>query len=624
MTFTDDSDPRPGRHGGEPVVPGITLRHRRYDAGAGEVWAGRVERLGVDVTVRHVRLPADPLLRAEAAEEILRLIEVRHPHLVAVTDVVRTPDGLAVVAEPVDGAVSLSRLLAARGRLDPGEVVTIGLPVAQALAAAHAAGLVHGELTALDILLEPNGRPMLTGTALAALTDPAASAADDVRDLADLLLGAMRQATGPDAAAVAVAVAMALIDEPLRRPSAAELAAGLARSATPLPVRLADVSPGGGEAEARPELPGGAPEPAPAAAGDLDDELDPWATGPHWHGGGSDADHEGENDADYLGDEPYADYVGEPGERGHPRGAGAEGAVVDAPPWPAGGADAAWDEPAGYAHRAGQPEPAEAGGGPAAEPVGGLAPPPADGRTAPADPSELVGSLRPTGRERRPRTSRRGGRPPAVARRSGRSPGAGRGGARGRSARRARLRHRLLLPGIGCVGLAAVIVAAVLMSGASEPETRSAAAVAGGAQREPSAAPVSGRTPEQAWRAVLDELNAARSAAFERADEAALEAADAPGSPALDTDRNIISRLRERGAHSTPVRVEIIDLVIREEGADRAVLRVTESVAAYDFVDAAGAVVASEPSSPPGTKDLTLWRAAGGWRLAVSEEVAPG
>ncbi|WP_026310771.1 protein kinase [Parafrankia elaeagni] len=626
MTFTDESGERPGRRGGDPVVPGIFLRHRHYDAGAGEVWSGRAERLGTVVTVRYVRLPADPLLRAEAVDEARRQLDVRHPHLAAVTGAIPTPDGLAVVSEPVEETISLSRLLAARGRLDPGEVVTIGLPVAQALAVAHEAGLVHGELTALDILLEANGRPLLTGTGIAGLTSPGLSTADDVRDLADLLLGAMRQATGPDAAAVAVAVALALVDDPRRRPSAAELAAGLARSTTPLPVRMTAVPADAPVIDVEPLPDDGWGEPTGASSGHGEGEGeqrdDPWATGPEWQSGRIPEAATG--DADLGGDLSG----GEPA-----------------------GLDPAWDDPRGAGGparqaTAGEPQ-AEAAHEGGSEDTGAGSGWPRDGRTAPSDPSQLVGALPPTERERRPRPPRSGGRAgrpatgragrPAASGRRGapggaghvRGRGAGRDGGRGGAGRRAggTARSRLLLPVVGCVGLVAVVIAAVLMSGGGPEgsEGRPAAATAGGgSQRDSSATPVNGRSPEQAWRAVLDELNSARSAAFERADPATLAGADAPGSPALSHDEGLIGEMRERGVHATPVRVQIVDLVIRSESADEVVLRVTESIEPYDFVDAAGTVQASEPRVPPSTRDLTLRRTEGGWRLASSASVAPG
>ncbi|MBL7519081.1 hypothetical protein I6A84_13430 [Frankia sp. CNm7] len=192
-----------------PSVPGVELAGWPGDAGAGEVWAGMTEPAGEPCVVRLVRLPAaaDPVRRRQAVAAGRRLAELRHPHLVPVLAVEEVDDGLAVVMERVPDAVSLRRLLAARGRLEPGEVVTVGLPVAQALAAAHAAGLGHGALLPVDILLEPNGRPWLAGAgvvALGALVTGGAgpNPAADVYDLADLLLDTMARATGPDAAAV--------------------------------------------------------------------------------------------------------------------------------------------------------------------------------------------------------------------------------------------------------------------------------------------------------------------------------------------------------------------------------------------------------------------------------------
>ncbi|CAI7978229.1 Serine/threonine protein kinase [Frankia sp. Hr75.2] len=624
MTFTDDSGDRLGRHGGEPVVPGILLHGRRYDAGAGEVWAGRIERLGMDVTIRYVRLPADSLLRAEAFDEAQLLLGIRHPHLASVVDVIRTPDGLAVATEPVHEAVSLSRLLGARGRLDPGEVVTIGLPAAQALAEVHAAGLHHGGLTALDILLEPNGRPVLTGAGIAALTDPGVSASEDVHDLADLLLGAMRQATGPDAAAVAVAVAMALVDDPRRRPSAAELAAGLARSATPLPVRMTDVPPGAAgvvEVDPEPGRPADGGNAAPVDQGDLldpdeslrgeagdSDDPDPWSAA---------------EDVAWPGDPATGDrgFEGDPGSAAGP----------PETPRPAGR-----DDPYGLYLATGQvipdedeepPPPGAGGPAPREADAEGIRPP-HDGRTAPAEPADLVGSLRPVNHDRAG-TRRRAGRAAAPARARGttHSPAPRAARARRAAGERAggRRRHPVLFPVLAGVGLVIVAIAALLLAHDSGSDaTRQPVPTGSTARADPTASPVSGQTPEQVWRAVLDELNTARSKAFERADETALGLADAPGSAVLESDRASIREMVRRRGRSTPVRIEIVDVVVREEEADRVVLRVTEIVGAYDFVGEAGDVLAQQPASPPETKDLTLWRTEAGWRQAESVKTAPG
>ncbi|MGF7237719.1 MAG: protein kinase, partial [Frankia sp.] len=228
----------PGRRGraADGAVPGVTLGGKARDAGSGDVWLATVDATGASCTVRRLRLPPDSVVREEARHAARRLLDARHPHLVEVQDAVATDDGIALVSDPVPGAVSLTRLLDSRQRLEPGEVVTIGLPIAQALAAAHAVGLTHGDISGDDILLEPAGRPVLAGIGVAPLVGVRSSAPDDVGDLAALLLGAMPQAVGPDAAAVAVAVAPALVDDLSRRPSADDLAESLARACVPRPV----------------------------------------------------------------------------------------------------------------------------------------------------------------------------------------------------------------------------------------------------------------------------------------------------------------------------------------------------------------------------------------------------
>ena len=271
-------------------MPGLLAPHPSLgDAGVGQQWAGTWEPADAACTVRLVPLPTDQAGRRQAADIARRLTALEHPHLVPVLAVLETEAGLAIVAAEVPGTVSLDRLLAARGRLAPGEAVTIGFPIAQALAAAHAAGVGHGELTAADILLEPNGRPHLAGVGVAALTTPQAGPpeAADVRALASLLRDATSKSAGPEAEAVAVAVASALIADPGKRSTAAELADSLARSTRPLPVQLT-VSPPA-PAAARPAAPASATRPTagsrsaragtgPTTTGDPDGGPTPSAT----------------------------------------------------------------------------------------------------------------------------------------------------------------------------------------------------------------------------------------------------------------------------------------------------------------------------------------------------------
>ena len=75
--------------------------------------------------------------------------------------VVGAGDDLVLVLDLAPGG-SLARLVAGRGPLPPGEVVTVAVPLAQALADVHARGLVHGDVTPANVLFAADGRPLLS------------------------------------------------------------------------------------------------------------------------------------------------------------------------------------------------------------------------------------------------------------------------------------------------------------------------------------------------------------------------------------------------------------------------------------------------------------------------------
>lgn len=122
----------------------------------------------------------------------------------------------------------LDELCTVRGRLLPGEVVTVVAGVAAELGRLHAARRAHGALDAAAITIDPDGRPRLHGVRPA---DPAATAETDVRALARLageLLG-----PAPPRSVVAV-----LHDADAGRHTATSFAAALLDACRPEPVRV--------------------------------------------------------------------------------------------------------------------------------------------------------------------------------------------------------------------------------------------------------------------------------------------------------------------------------------------------------------------------------------------------
>ncbi|MCZ2847532.1 serine/threonine-protein kinase [Modestobacter sp. VKM Ac-2978] len=159
-----------------PVVPGYVLEELLGRGGSGQVWRARPRSGGSPVAVK-VLLRGDP----ERQEREAGLLgELDHPHLVRLHHVVRREvrDGPAQVALVLDllAGGSLAALLARRGRLRPGEVVTTVAPVAAALAHAHERGVVHGDLSPGNVVFTEEGRPVLTDLGTARLVGDVARA----------------------------------------------------------------------------------------------------------------------------------------------------------------------------------------------------------------------------------------------------------------------------------------------------------------------------------------------------------------------------------------------------------------------------------------------------------------
>jgi hypothetical protein len=159
-----------------PVVPGYTLEMLLGRGGSGEVWRAVPRRGGEPVAVK-VLVAGEP---ARQAREAALLGELDHPHLVRLIEVVHQPrrggaTRVALVLELLAGG-SLAALLARRGRLRPGEVVTAIAPVAAALAHAHGKGVIHGDLSPGNIVFTAEGRPVLTDLGVARVLGEAAAA----------------------------------------------------------------------------------------------------------------------------------------------------------------------------------------------------------------------------------------------------------------------------------------------------------------------------------------------------------------------------------------------------------------------------------------------------------------
>ena len=105
------------------------------------------------------RLAADPVFRERFRSEGRVQAALEHPHIITIYEAGETDDGLFIAMRLVDG-YNLKELLVA-GDLVPRRALAIVRQIADALDAAHEAGLVHRDVKPQNILVDRRGHAYL-------------------------------------------------------------------------------------------------------------------------------------------------------------------------------------------------------------------------------------------------------------------------------------------------------------------------------------------------------------------------------------------------------------------------------------------------------------------------------
>jgi hypothetical protein len=304
---------------GDVIIDRYRLDEPVASGGMAHVWSATDLVLARSVAIKLIApsLRAEPGFAQRFQAEARTLASLRHPGIVDIYDYGQAtlPDGeVAYLVMELVGGVPLSERLAREGRLGADETMSIVAYAADALEAAHAAGVVHRDVKPGNLLLRPDGTVTVVdfGVAVAAgvtrLTRPDevlgtalymapeqvskqdTSAHIDVYALGVVAYECLAGAppfTGDTALAVAMrhveedapplpsdvpaaaraVVARAMAKDPERRfPSAAALAAA-ARAAGAAPTEIIAVPPGLDEATAgRPAVRPAGPPPAAGQA----------------------------------------------------------------------------------------------------------------------------------------------------------------------------------------------------------------------------------------------------------------------------------------------------------------------------------------------------------------------
>jgi serine/threonine-protein kinase len=226
----------------QPTIAGrYELRRQLATTPAARVYLAQDLELGRPVAIKILGpdLARDPGVVERFKRAATTAASVHHPNIVTIYDSGEDNGAVFVAMEYVDGS-SLAETLQSSGRLGVAPTINMGIRVAEALDAAHAAGLVHGSLKPRDVLLGRDGTVKVidfgTATAgLASLAGPvdtatyaapeqlqgqAPDARSDLYSLGVLLYQAITghaPFTGPDA----VAITQRKLSDPAIPPSVA-------------------------------------------------------------------------------------------------------------------------------------------------------------------------------------------------------------------------------------------------------------------------------------------------------------------------------------------------------------------------------------------------------------------
>lgn len=186
-----------------------------------------------------VAVPTEAAARDLLVRRLDTLATLDHPHLVPLIAISPNgPDNLDVRLSRT-GAVDLPTAVGSRGPLTAAEGSGITVAIAQALAALHSVGLVHGGVRPTDVLLRSDGSAMLRPR----VTLPDRS--DDPVDVTSLatLVESVLGFPGPSLdseadEALRAVLARARAEDPRDRPEPGTLAALANDAVQPVPVRL--------------------------------------------------------------------------------------------------------------------------------------------------------------------------------------------------------------------------------------------------------------------------------------------------------------------------------------------------------------------------------------------------
>tara|TARA_B100001059_G_scaffold345_2_gene315 strand:- start:494 stop:3331 length:2838 start_codon:yes stop_codon:yes gene_type:complete len=151
-----------------------TLKSLLGRGGMGEVYEAVDNRLGRTIAIKILRseVVQDPARKARFEREAKALAKLKHPGIVTIYSIETVDDLTFITMDLVEGR-TLTELIKSEQTMSVREVLDIGTPVADALAAAHKEGIVHRDIKPDNIIVSKQGHVTVLDFGLAKLATPA-------------------------------------------------------------------------------------------------------------------------------------------------------------------------------------------------------------------------------------------------------------------------------------------------------------------------------------------------------------------------------------------------------------------------------------------------------------------